>query len=175
MAHLKNKPAAMSEIISSVQQAGKYKRHKLKIDMTPMVDLGFLLITFFIFTSSISESKALKLTMPATGPPIKISELKSLTVLLAKDNVIYYYFGKFVPGRQLAHTNYHPGNGLGKIIRAKQKELGNARNELMILIKPTENSTYNNVVNLLDEIQINAVKKYAIVALLYQEKALLNR
>jgi hypothetical protein len=122
MAHLKHKPAAMSEIMSSGQQAGKYKRHTLKIDMTPMVDLGFLLITFFIFTSSISESKALKLTMPATGPPVKISELKTLTVLLAKDDIIYYYFGKFVPGRQLAHTSYHPGDGLGKNHPGKAKK-----------------------------------------------------
>lgn len=138
----------------------------IRIDMTPMVDLGFLLITFFIFTSSMVETRALRLFMPAEGGKSNIGKSTVLTALLGADNRLYLYDGEWseaLKGRRVVPTTYNVYTGAGTLIRAKQEALGDRREELMLLIKPTDGATYNNIINALDEVVINGVKKYAIV------------
>ncbi|HYH15903.1 MAG TPA: biopolymer transporter ExbD [Flavisolibacter sp.] len=166
----------MAEIITAPNTSKKRRsiRKSLRIDMTPMVDLGFLLITFFIFTSSMAEPYVTKLYMPADGMPNKQPQSSALTVLLAKDNRIYFYEGQWeaaMQNKMILTTTYDLQKGLGKIIRQKQQRLGKSKEELMLLIKPLEESTYANIVNILDEVQINGVKRYAIAEATPDEKA----
>ena len=143
----------------------------LRIDMTPMVDLGFLLITFFIFTTTMSEKKSMRLYMPADGgTPPAIPESRVLTVLLSSNNKVYAYEGKFedaLKENRILTTTYDVSDGIGNLIREKQKRLQadkkEGRNGLIFLIKPTKQSTYKNVVDALDEATINNVKKYMVV------------
>jgi biopolymer transport protein ExbD len=152
----------------------------LKIDMTPMVDLGFLLITFFIFTTTMSEKKAMKLFMPTEkGTPIPIGKSKVLTVLLSQSNKIYAYEGKFedaLKDGKIVQTSYNESDGIGRLIREKQKQLQQTdqkegRNALVFLIKPTIQSSYKNVIDALDETMINDVKKYMIIDASIQEQS----
>ncbi len=145
-----------------------------------MVDLGFLLITFFIFTTSMAESKGLKLYMPVdkgvNGSNLPAS--KALTVLLAGGDSIYYYHGQWeeaIASNKILLTNYNLQNGLGQIIHTKQKSLGFEKDELMLVIKPSQHATYNKIVNMLDEVEINGLKKYAIVEPSEVEKAFLQQ
>lgn len=73
------------------------KKQSTKIDMTPMVDLAFLLLTFFVLTSTFSKPKSMEITFPAPPPPNqKITEVKNgLTVILTKDHRMFYYKGQF--------------------------------------------------------------------------------
>lgn len=82
---------------------GKKKKGKAglpHIDMTPMVDLGFLLLTFFVMTSTFSKAKVMKVVYPAKPKNNKVVEAQkinnALTFLLTKDH-IYYYDGQFFP------------------------------------------------------------------------------
>ena len=142
----------------------RMKKSDLKVDMTPMVDLGFLLIAFFIFTTEISEPTITDLYMPKDGDSTKIPRSKSLTVLLGNNNRIFYYYNEeeeaFKNG-QIFQTFYSEINGLGNIIRRKQSEL-DKRKQLTIVIKPGEHSSYKNLVDALDEMLINGVTRYAI-------------
>ena len=152
------------------------KKQLLKIDMTPMVDLGFLLITFFVFTTTISTPTVTDLFMPKDpidekDPPKLINDL-ALTLLLDDNNKIYYYHGIFsdaVNTNNIYETNYSTYEGIGKIIRQKQKNIdaggkfADGRRGLMLLIKLTSKSVYKNVIDALDEAVINDVKKYAII------------
>src|SRR5207249_4569719 len=92
------KATVMTEIIiaEKINKIGGRRMHKdsLRIDMTPMVDLGFLLIAFFIFTTEISKPAITNLYMPQTGDSIKIQESKSLTILLPGSDEIFYYFSQ---------------------------------------------------------------------------------
>src|ERR1051325_4803771 len=79
----------------------KAKKLSTRVDMTPMVDLGFLLITFFIFTTTMSSPKALNLNMPKDTKNEeelnKAKESGALTIMLGKDNGVYYYEGQLLP------------------------------------------------------------------------------
>lgn len=141
----------------------------LRIDMTPMVDLGFLLITFFVFTTTLSDKSTMKLYMPHDGDPTPTGESRVLTVLLGDKNKVYAYeggFDKAVKDNKVITTNYNEAGGIGQLIREKQKQLVNTKDgkeALLFLIKPLKQSTYKNVVDALDETTINGVKKYMLV------------
>jgi biopolymer transport protein ExbD len=151
------------------------KKQVLKIDMTPMVDLGFLLITFFVFTTTISTPTATDLFMPSDKPdpnPPKLVDGLALTILLADNNRIFYYNGNWddaKEGNKVFETNYSTYNGIGKVIRQTQKNIEESgkflegKKGMMLLIKPSALSGYKNVIDALDEVMINDIKKYAII------------
>jgi biopolymer transport protein ExbD len=153
------------------------KKHSTRVDLTPMVDLGFLLITFFIFTTSMSSPKVMKLAMPKDSPgdETPIGRSTALTVIPLGNNRIFYYHGDLTDALQTnayGITNYSVNDGLGNVVRTKQAALDKIgkRKDLMIMIKPTQESNYQNVVNVLDEMLINEVKHYAVVDLTAAEK-----
>ncbi|MGN6164734.1 MAG: ExbD/TolR family protein [Flavisolibacter sp.] len=160
---------------------GKTKRKlhaQLSIDMTPMVDLGFLLITFFVFTTSMAEKRAMHLIMPKDGEPTGLAESKAITAILGGNNKVFVYAGKWdnaVSGKNIAETNYNVYQGLGIFVRAKQKQLKNKRNDLMLLVKPLNDASYQNVIKALDEALINDVRRYAIVQATVEEKQYIQR
>ncbi|THU41842.1 biopolymer transporter ExbD [Niastella caeni] len=156
------------------------KKHSTRVDLTPMVDLGFLLITFFIFTTSMSSPRAMNLAMPKDTPPDKqnqVPESNALTVIPLNGDKIFYYHGDLndaLKANTYGVTNYSVTEGIGQIVRTKQvilnrKKPGN-RDELVVMIKPTPESNYENLVSVLDEMLINDVKRYAVMDLTPEEK-----
>lgn len=105
----------------------KAKKLSTRVDMTPMVDLGFLLITFFIFTATMSTPKAMNLLMPKdVNDPKNQNEAKesgALTIMLGKGNQVYYYFGQLkvdASGNNFQQTTF---KGIRDIIINKRKEV----------------------------------------------------
>jgi Biopolymer transport protein len=158
----------------------KGKKLSTRVDMTPMVDLGFLLITFFMFTTTMSKPKTMQINMPYKdeNTPIddqtKIKESLAMTILLSKDHRIYYYEGMGTDATkppEVKVTYFKPNGGIRDAIIAKQKAVEETRraggytekDQLTVLIKPDDNSTYGDLVNMLDEMNINDVRVYAIV------------
>ena len=167
--------------VDSAAPGSKRKGHFIpKIDMTPMVDLGFLLITFFIFTISMSESRALKLIVPADGPPMPSPQSASLTLLL-DSNRVFAYRGRWEDaGRAGAvqPTSLNTYTGAGAVIGALQKDLrarGRHDSDLVLLIKPAARADYRQVVDALDMALIHKVKRYAIVEPEKEEEAYLRK
>jgi len=144
------------------------KQERPKIDMTPMVDLGFLLISFFVITAELSEPRSASLNMPKDGPPMPLGDSSALTVLLAGNDNIYYYRGNWddaVKGNKIFKTDFS-SLVLRNAILQQKRQLDvtvNNRDGLMLLIKSTEEASYKNVIDILDEALINDLKKYAIV------------
>jgi biopolymer transport protein ExbD len=156
----------------------KTRFHAVKIDMTPMVDLGFLLITFFIFTTSLAEPTITKLSMPReSDQPMLVNKNKLLTILLDKQNV-YAYEGVWAEAKaagKITKTSYQLQTGVGSIIRQKQKLLDavHEKDELMIAIKPANTASYQDVMNALDEMCLNNVRRYGIMLITEEEKTFL--
>ncbi len=158
----------------------KGKKLSTRIDLTPMVDLGFLLITFFMYTTTMSKPKTMEINMPYKDENIKEEEqskVKSstvITVLLSKEHRIYYYEGigdDPTKPPQLNVTYFKQKDGIRDVIINKKKAVEElkaqgalaAKDQATIIIKPDEASTYEDLVNMLDEMSINDVKVYAIV------------
>ena len=155
----------------------KAKKLSTRLDMTPMVDLGFLLITFFIFTSTMSTPTTLDLFMPKdTNKDEELNKAKesgALTILLGKDNNIYYYEGQLSVDE--ASNNFKSTNfkGIRDVIIDKKRST--PPEDLVIVIKPNEEATYKNTVDILDEMTINQVKRFALVEILEVENELIKK
>ena len=141
----------------------KGKKLSTRVDLTPMVDLGFLLITFFIFTTTMSQPTAMRLFLPKdTDKPEEQNKVKAsgaLTLILAKDNSIFYYEGELAPdGSNFKNTGFKE---IRDIIINKKRST--SPDDFVVVIKPTPEATYKNTVDILDEMTINEVKRYALV------------
>ena len=157
--------------IENKSNAGKLKKtafikKNTRVDLTPMVDLGFLLITFFVFATTMSTPTVMNLHMPFDKVPPRdlISENCVLTILLAKDNVIQYYEGMSQSKLGIKET-FFGNEGIRKIILQKRKllqKLKGTPNDLVMIIKPSVESTFQNSVDIVDEVAINDVKHYYI-------------
>jgi biopolymer transport protein ExbD len=161
----------------------KAKKLSTRIDMTPMVDLGFLLITFFIFTATMSTPNTMRLIMPKDEKdPEKETEVKesaALTILMGKGNQVYYYEGQMKPdGSNFISTNYA---NIRNVIQKKHtdvmqmgRSLGYHKDSLdrdmVVVIKPNAEATYKNTVDILDEMTINNIKRFALVDITEPEK-----
>jgi len=163
--------------------ARRSKKLSTKVDLTPMVDLGFLLITFFIFTTSMTTPKAMKLYLPAgEAAEMPAGESTALTIIPVSSNKVFYYHGDLAAALQhnaYGTTTFSINNGIGDIIREKQRALNKnpkyAAKDLMLIIKPAVDARYQNVVAALDEVLINDLKHYAFVDLDVVEKSTLKK
>ena len=158
----------------------KSKKLSTRVDLTPMVDLGFLLITFFMLTTTLNKPKTMQINMPykddeeVIEEETKIKESTALTVLLSQKHRVYYYEGMATdpespPDVQL--TSFKNPDGIRDVIIDKKNKVEglkrsgqlNEKDKTTILIKPDTNCTYEDMVSILDEMAINDIRVYAIV------------
>lgn len=155
----------------------KPKKLSTRVDLTPMVDLGFLLITFFVFTTTMSQATAMNMNEPKDDPEqqLKVKNSGAMTILLGKGNQVYYYFGELIPetiSNDFKSTNF---KGIRDLIVKKKK--ATPIGDLMYLIKSDSSSTFNNSINILDEMSISDVPPghYAEVEITPVERMLIQK
>jgi biopolymer transport protein ExbD len=201
----------MSEVQSAPEGGKKGKHSKLRakkasthIDMTPMVDLAFLLLTFFMLTTTFSKPKTMEINMPVKDPNIPPSKINNaVTVLLTDKNRIYWYYGEFKPdSTKLQLSDFSPV-GLHKILldynkdvnakvieqhkRFTNREIADTtykrmrieimgdKTALTVLVKNDDKAKYRNIVDMIDELNICNIGKYAIVDMSQPEYELLKK
>ena len=152
----------------------KGKKLSTKVDLTPMVDLGFLLITFFVFTTTMSQPVAMRLALPddkvKDEDQNKIKQSGALTILLGKNNNVFYYEGELAPDA----SNFKSSNF--KDIRDEiQRKKQQADTNIVVVIKPNNESNYKNFIDILDEMRINVIKRYAVVDIADVEDQLIRK
>lgn len=135
----------------------KPKKQSTRVDLTPMVDLGFLLITFFVFTTTMSQATAMNMNEPKDDPEnqMKIKNSGAMTILLGKQDQLYYYMGELSPtdpSKQFKSSSF-------KDIRQVILDKKNATpiGDLMYIIKSDKEATFKNAIDILDEMSINQV------------------
>ena len=175
------------------------KKMSTKIDFTPMVDLAFLLITFFMLTTTLAKPKTMELNLPDKDKPEDTSKVKASTALvliLSGNNRIFYYSG-LADTAHVAVTNFSPTNGVRKLLiernsdqirkinilkqklqargfdkdekknleayNAERKIVQSGKNTPVVLIKSDDKAKYKNLVDILDEMNICSIGKYALV------------
>ena len=135
----------------------KAKKQSTRVDLTPMVDLGFLLITFFVFTTTMSQATAMNMNEPKDDPnnQLKVKNSGVLTLLLGKNDHVYYYFGELSPTE--ASTQFKSSNfkDIRQVILDKKK--ATPIGDLMYIIKSDKEATFKNAINVLDEMSISEI------------------
>lgn len=201
----------MADVQSNEQDSGKGGKHKkvrakkqsTHIDMTPMVDLAFLLLTFFMLTTTFGKPKTMEINMPVKPENEDNQQLvnNAVTVLLSGDNKVWWYFGELKPETVLNSTDYSP-EGLRKILLEKnayavdkikqireqalkvnmadttqkrmEVEVKGEKKALMVLVKADDKAKYKNVIDVLDELNICLIGKYALVDISQKEYDLIK-
>lgn len=198
---------------------GKHKKKGRKsagtprIDMTPMVDLAFLLLTFFVLTSQLNKPKASELIVPKPlkdkndTNTTKIPDELAVTILLDgnKGKKIYYYTGKLPTNSgEILETTMDPKKGLrryilernGKVIAAmndlrtqfqagkidslaydtlpRTKKYKNQDDAPFFIVKWGGDATYGDVIDVIDELKIGDVSRYALTKISQPEYQVLT-
>ena len=155
----------------------KLHQRSTRVDLTPMVDLGFLLLTFFVFTTALSQPMAMNLLMPkdVEGPADEVCESCVLTVLLDKDNRIKYYEGAIENNPPVKETGFAPAEIMAILMQKKAsvERVRGSGDQFILIIKPGAASTFKNFVDITDEVTICQVKRYYIDELKQADKRIL--
>jgi biopolymer transport protein ExbD len=149
---------------------GGGKKVSTKVDMTPMVDLAFLLVTFFMLTTTFNKPQTMEVNMPEkkNDETMKVAESRTTTLVLAENNKVYYYSGSKEPQVQL--TDYS-ATGLRKVLLNKVKTI----KDPIVIIKAKKESKYKNLVDAIDEMAITGIKIYALVDITPEDLELLAK
>lgn len=159
-------------------KGGKKRAKKMSthLDMTPMVDLAFLLLTFFMLTTTFSKPQTMEIQMPVKPEneeeQIALKASNAFTVILGEDDKVFYYYGLGVPEEnpEVVETDYS-ANGIRQVLlspRIKQND------KMTVMIKPMETSRYKNMVDILDEMKITDTRKFALVEITDTDKQLIE-
>src|ERR1043165_2822466 len=171
----------------------KGKKLSTRIDLTPMVDLGFLLITFFMYTTTLAKPKTMEINMPYKDKNLeekdksKVKSSTALTILLSKNHEVYTYEGigddPTKPPELKPISITKNTVGLRNVIIAKKQSVEQLKqsgalsptDNITILIKPDTTATYKDVVDVFDEMTINDVKVYAKVDITEQDRDFIHK
>ncbi len=188
---------------------GKARKISTRIDYTPMVDLGMLLITFFMLTTTLIRPQTMEIAMPSKQkvPESQQTEIKAsraITIILGKDDTVYYYKGTREHGvdpvvhvtdlssggirRYLLQRNYDVvtkvlaleaeranTNMPEEEFEKKKSELMNNKQSPIVIIKATDDATYGELVDILDEMAICDISRYAILDINDYDLSLLKK
>lgn len=187
---------------------GKAKKMSTRVDFTPMVDLGFLLITFFMLTTTLIKPQTMEISMPSKDKvteeeQTKVKASKAITIILGQEDKIFYYFGtrENDVDPSVVTTTFAP-DGIRKVLldrnlmvvnkiidlknkkqkkeiteeefKAKSTEARADKEAPVVLIKATDASSYKNLVDILDEMQICNIGRFAIVDISDYDKSLIK-
>lgn len=148
----------------------KAKKRNLVVDMNPMVDLAFLLLTFFMLATTFVKPQAMELLVPAkpketdVQKETPVKESKTLSLVLFKEKIVWYH-GISEPVPQLMS---YDKESLTELLLSEDKKVEG----LVVFIKPRDESAYRNLVRLLDVINETEIKRYAISDLSDYDKEL---
>lgn len=161
------------------------KKANARVDLTAMVDLAFLLITFFMLTTSLSKPQSMNLGMPEKPKEnqpdldIEVADDRTMTILLGENNKVKWYMGQFGSPLEGPKDSSYGKAGIRQEILSKVKSVpekyGDPKKGLIVILKLDKKTNYRNMVDILDEMAIAKVPTYAIVDITPDEKALLNK
>lgn len=190
----------MSEVAqdnSKGKKKGRVKKMSTRVDFTPMVDLGFLLITFFMLATTLSKPQTMEIALPskekvAEKDQSNVKASRAVTILLGKENKVFYYEGTRQNDidPELIQTDFSP-KGIRQFLMKKNydvmvkvrdlklekeikklsdKDFEKRKDEIIgdktapiVVIKGTDVSSYRNLIDILDEMAICNIGRYAIV------------
>ncbi|MCA5003965.1 ExbD/TolR family protein [Sphingobacterium bovistauri] len=146
------------------------KKNGGKVDLTAMVDLAFLLITFFMLTTSLNKPQAMDVAMPDKNvetdkdTDVDVDEHRSVTLVLGSDDKLVWYQGDVKNPLQAPAVIDYSAEGLRAVLMRMQKLVPQQAGgkDIIVVIRPSEKSVTRNIIDALDEMKIVDIKRYMI-------------
>lgn len=175
----------MAEIQINTRGGNKRIKAIPRIDLTPMVDLGFLLIAFFMFTTTLANPHLLQLQTPhpqsAGQAPTIYPEEATLVLIPTAEQKVAWYKGKWNAQKPYGYCSLRNGNTLRTLLYRIQEEVrtlpadfSSEAHKLHVIIRPDDKSRYEDLVAVLDEMAILNIPYYTITDITGAEQALLS-
>ncbi len=147
----------------------KKKRIAIRIDMTPMVDVAFLLLTFFMLTTTMSKPQTMEINLPPKDAKAEVAESNLLTLRITEDFKLYWNIGTDKPVLVDGGNKKERLNNLGKLLKERNK----ANPKLITLIKVDDKAKYIDMVDIMDEMNVNDVTRFSLAPMLDEDKRIL--
>jgi biopolymer transport protein ExbD len=152
------------------------KKKAVRVDLTAMVDLAFLLITFFILTTTLQKPKTMELAMPVDGPEEPVASSRTMTVLIGADSKASWYIGEADKPTMGPFVTDLGKQGIRKVLLEQSARIKREhKKDMIVLVKPSNQSIYENVVGVMDELNITNNKYRAIADITPADVAMLKK
>jgi biopolymer transport protein ExbD len=145
-----------------------------RIDLNPMVDLAFLLLTFFIFNTTLSKPTAMTTLLPADSKDSTfVARSGAVSLIVGETEILFYTGNEMASAEKIAYTE--PAMLRTRLLNIQQQLMRSdgTDDKLFVMIKPTDKASFGNVVNLLDEMKICSMKRYTLADLSAEEAGLI--
>lgn len=167
--------AELNRRSTSAPNSGTRSTKAGKVDLTAMVDLAFLLITFFMLTTSLTKPNALSLAMPnkdkGANEPLPIADRRTIHLLLGSNDEVVWYRGKPEDPMTPPQTTRLTAKGLRNVLIDLKSQIAqrNSGEDAIVLIKPMNDAPLRNVVAVLDEMSIAGISRFMVLKPLEQD------
>lgn len=142
----------------------KSRRIGVRLDMTPLVDVAFLLLTFFMLTTTFSLPQVMEISLPPSETKSEITEASLLLLRVMEDGRIFWSFGTETP-RRIEQTE----------LRGFLLDRANANPNLILLVKVDRKSKYSTMVSIIDELHLANITRFSLAPLLDQDKKIIEQ
>ena len=142
----------------------KKKRMGIRLDMTPLVDVAFLLLTFFMLTTSFSQPQVMEINLPPSESKSEITEQTLLLIRVMDDGRVFWNFGSDVP-RPITPAE----------LRGFLAQRLSMNPNMIALVKVDRKSKYSTMVRIIDDLNIAKVTRFSLAPLLEQDKKIIGQ
>lgn len=149
------------------KKKGKHKKKRrlgVRIDMTPMVDVAFLLLTFFMLTTTYSRPQAMEINIPPNDTHVEVAASNLMTVRIVADGSIYWNIGTDVP-KKVEWKDFRD------LIIQDNK----ANTRLITLIKVDRKAKYQNMIDVIDELNVDNVTRFSLAPMTDDDQKVLAK
>ncbi|NTW52638.1 MAG: biopolymer transporter ExbD [Chlorobiaceae bacterium] len=150
------------------------KRIGFRLDMTPMVDVAFLLLTFFMLTTTFAKSNTMEINIPPETGEISIAERNVMTLRIPGDGFAYWSLGEEAPTRELLYEN-GDSSSMSRQLRQLLRDRTASNKKLVIVVKISEKAKYKSLVDIIDEFNLLKIDRFSLDDFNAQDEAAVSR
>ena len=151
------------------------KRHGFRLDMTPMVDVAFLLLTFFMLTTTFAKSNTMEINIPPETGEVSIAERNVMTLRVPGDGYAYWSLGDAAPHRTSLYDQQGSRMALSRDIRQVLQQQYASNKKLVIVVKISEKAKYRSLVDIIDELNLLKIDRFSLDDFNAQDEAEIRR
>ena len=149
------------------KKKGKHKKKRrvaIRIDMTPMVDVAFLLLTFFMLTTAFTRPQAMEINLPPGDTKVEVAASNLMTLRVVPDGSIYWSIGTEAP-KKVEWKDFR-----NLIIQSNK-----ANPRLITLIKVDRKAKYQDMIDIIDELNLDNVTRFSLAPMTPEDQQVLAK